>query len=100
MCVCACACADPPVSGTSVGLIMRLICSIDCRSGERPATENGVTAVRSGVDDALNVTQTSVTAEDLLVHDGGDGQAVETVGKRLPQFDVEPAFTCVKENRS
>lgn len=31
-----CECADLPVSGTSVGLMMRLICSIDCRSGERP----------------------------------------------------------------
>jgi len=37
---------------------------------------------------------TSVTAEDLLVHYGGDGQAVEAVGKSLPQLDVEPAFTC------
>lgn len=35
-----------------------------------------------------------MTAEDLLVHDGGDGQAVEAVGKRLPQLDVESAFTC------
>lgn len=25
-----------PVSGTSVGRIIRLICSIDCKSGERP----------------------------------------------------------------
>ena len=38
--------------------------------------------------------RTSVTAEDLLVHDGGDGQAVEAVGERLPQLDVESAFTC------
>lgn len=37
---------------------------------------------------------TSVTAEDLLVHYGGDGQAVEAVGERLPQLDVESAFTC------
>ena len=27
-----------PVSGTSVGLIILLICSIDCKSGERPKT--------------------------------------------------------------
>ena len=38
--------------------------------------------------------RTSVTAEDLLVHYGSDGQAVEAVGERLPQFDVESAFTC------
>lgn len=37
--------------------------------------------------------RTSVTAEDLLVHDGGDGQAVKAVGERLPQLDVESAFT-------
>lgn len=37
---------------------------------------------------------TSVTAEDLLVHYGGDGQAVEAVGESLPQLDVESAFTC------
>lgn len=37
---------------------------------------------------------TSVTAEDLLIHYGCDGQAVEAVGERLPQLDVESAFTC------
>lgn len=42
-------------------------------------------------------TPTSVAAEDLLVHDGGNGQAVEAVGEGLPQLDVEPAFTCVEE---
>ena len=35
-----------------------------------------------------------MAAEDLLVHDGRDGQAVEAVGESLPQLDVEPAFTC------
>ena len=28
---------DTPVSGTSVGLMIRRICSMDCRSGDRPA---------------------------------------------------------------
>lgn len=37
---------------------------------------------------------TSMTAEDLLVHYGSDGQAVEAVGERLPQLYVESAFTC------
>lgn len=37
---------------------------------------------------------TSVTAEDLLVHYGSNGQAVETVGEGFPQLDVESAFTC------
>lgn len=29
-------CISLPVSGTSVGLMILLICSIDCKSGERP----------------------------------------------------------------
>ena len=28
--------------------------------------------------------------ENLLVDDGSDGQAVETIGERLPQLDVVP----------
>lgn len=35
---------------------------------------------------------TSVAAEDLLVDDGGNGEAVEAVGESLPQLDVEPAL--------
>ena len=35
-----------------------------------------------------------MTAEDLLVHYGSDGQAVEAVGERLPQLYVKSAFTC------
>lgn len=42
---------------------------------------------------------TSVTAEDLLVHYGGDGQAVEAVGEGFPQLDVESAFTCKMDMR-
>jgi len=41
-----------------------------------------------------------VAAEDLLVHDGGDGEAVEAVGERLPQLDVESAFTCKTRERA
>ena len=38
---------------------------------------------------ALEVgAQTAVAAENLLIHDGGDGQAVEAVGESLPQLDV------------
>lgn len=40
-----------------------------------------------------------MTAEDLLIHYGSDGQAVEAVGERLPQLDVESAFTC-KTNKA
>ena len=35
---------------------------------------------------------TSVTTEYLLVHNGSDGQTVETIGKRLPQFDIVATF--------
>lgn len=33
--------------------------------------------------------------EDLFVDDGGDGQTVEAVGKRLPQLDIVSSFTFV-----
>ena len=36
-----------------------------------------------------------MAAEDLLVHDGGDGQTVKTVGEGLPQFDVVPPFAWI-----
>lgn len=35
--------------------------------------------------------------EDLLVNDGSNGQAVEAVGKRLPQLDVVTALALVVE---
>lgn len=35
---------------------------------------------------------TSVATEDLLVHDGGNRQAIEAVGKCLPQLYVKPPF--------
>lgn len=37
-------------------------------------------------------------AEYLLVHNGGDGQAVEAVRERLPQLDVVPALALVVES--
>ena len=33
-------------------------------------------------------TQASVHGEDLLVDNGGNGQAVEAIGKSLPELDV------------
>ena len=33
---------------------------------------------------------TSMATEDFVIYDGGYGQAVETVGERLPQLDVIP----------
>lgn len=35
-------------------------------------------------------------AEDLLVDDGGDGEAVETICECLPQFDVVSALAYKK----
>lgn len=38
-----------------------------------------------------------MTTENLLVNDGGNGQAVEAVCERLPQLDVEPSLALVVE---
>lgn len=36
---------------------------------------------------------TSVAAEDLLINNGGNREAVKAVSESLPQLYVEPAFT-------
>ena len=47
---------------------------------------------------ALEVgAEAAVAAEDLLVHDGGDGQTVETVREGFPQLDVVTSLACRKE---
>jgi hypothetical protein len=38
-----------------------------------------------------------VHGEDLLVDDGGDGQAVEAISEGLPQLDVVPSLALVVE---
>ena len=38
--------------------------------------------------------------ENLLVDDGGDWQAIETIGERLPQLDVIPPLACVGSVRN
>lgn len=35
--------------------------------------------------------------EDLLIDDGGDGKAVEAIGKRLPQLDIVPPLAFIIE---
>ena len=40
----------------------------------------------------MNTSHTSVAAEDLLIDNGSDGQAIKTVCERLPELNVEPAF--------
>ena len=46
---------------------------------------------------ALEVgAEAAVAAEDLLVHDGGDGQTVETVREGFPQLDVVTSLACRK----
>lgn len=42
-------------------------------------------------------TQTTVHGENLLVDDGGNWQAVEAVGKSLPQLDVVTSFAFIIE---
>lgn len=42
-------------------------------------------------------TESTVTAKDLLVNNGSNGQAVETIGKRLPQFNVVAPLALVVE---
>lgn len=42
----------------------------------------------------LRATLTSMAAEDFLVHNGSDGQAVEAVGKGFPQFNVVAPLAC------
>ena len=41
--------------------------------------------------------QTTVHAQNLLINDSGDGEAVETVSKGLPQLDVVPSLAFVIE---
>ena len=73
--------------------------SLDILVGVRPeqiTEESGVGDIGWSHDPpdllhALQVgTQAAVTTEDLLVHDGGNWQTVETVGECLPQFDIVP----------
>jgi len=41
--------------------------------------------------------QTSVHGENLLINDGGNGEAVEAVGEGLPQLDVVSSLALVVE---
>ena len=41
--------------------------------------------------------QAAVHGEDLLINDGGDGQAVEAVGESLPKLDVVASLALVVE---
>ncbi len=36
--------------------------------------------------------KSTVAAEDLLVDDGGNGEAVETLRERLPELDIVASF--------
>ena len=38
-----------------------------------------------------------MAAEDLVVDNGGDREAIKAVGESLPQFDREPTLTFVVE---
>ena len=43
---------------------------------------------------------TSMATEDLLVHNGSDGQAVEAISEGLPQFDVVASLACPGRRRA
>lgn len=73
---------------------------MDCKSGESPERQArlfdrafGLSHCRYSIDGPSG-SGTSVAAEDLLINDGGYGEAVEAVGEGLPQLYVEPAFAC------
>jgi hypothetical protein len=58
----------------------------------------------SGAHDATDLlhrvqvrAEATVHGKDLLIDDGGNGQAVEAVGKRLPQLDVVSTLALVVE---
>ncbi len=74
-------------SGFSLNLILTCVWYV-CGSHDAPDLFHGLQVW----------TEASVTAEDLLVHDGGDGQAVEAVRERLPQLDVESPLALVVES--
>lgn len=74
-----------------------------CQSEAFQAIRNSRTYV-SGAHDTSDLlhgvevgAQATVHGEDLLVDDGGDGQAVEAVGKSLPQLDVVTSLALVVE---
>jgi len=39
-----------------------------------------------------------MAAKDLLIDDGGEGQTVEAIRERFPQFDIVSAFALVVES--
>ncbi len=93
-----------PVSGTSVGRIILLICSIDWRSGESPTKcinmynspifqvkNTKVKSTDNFVLDSWRVT--SVATENLFIDNSCNGEAIEAISERFPQLDVESSFT-------
>ena len=54
-----------PVSGTSVGRIIRRICSIVCRSGDKPLTRKQHPEILF----EIQINHTSMTTEDFFVND-------------------------------
>lgn len=94
-----------PVSGTSVGLMILRICSIDCKSGDSPEVKMQNMSLDQSYHKYLNNFSssdseglhfgtrrgnmdgnflTSMAAKDLLIDDSSDGEAVEAVSESLP----------------
>lgn len=93
-------------------MILR-ICSIDCKSGDSPKSEHkdkitlignamnifctrvyNSSGLHSGHGEEIraNSSLTSMAAEDLLINDSSNREAVKAVSEGLPQFYVKPAL--------
>ena len=68
------------------------------------ASKHGAETYISRAHDTANLlhgveirTETTVHREDLLINYGSNGQAVEAVGKCLPELDIVSSLTLIIE---
>lgn len=86
---------NKPVSGTSVGLIIRRICSMPCKSGDNLNATSIKLPINLSKNAIISKISPSVTTENLLVNDSSNGQAVEAICECLPQFDIVSTLTLI-----
>ncbi len=86
---------------TAVGNLSSLACVIDaccCCCGDPSLTHIGRSHHAPNLLHRIEIwAETAMHGKDLLIDDGGNGQAVEAVGKCLPQLDVVSSFALVVE---
>lgn len=63
-----------PWSGTSVGRMMRLICSMDCRSGDSPVQSSYSTNKHCDIEADAGFTCTKLTSADSCTNNSDQGQ--------------------------